>query len=377
MRVGYARAAAADWVSRHARDQPGFRGAYLSGSTISLPDDAELPANSDVDVLLVSAASQDAPTGLGKLRYRGVLLDIGRVPEDRLRTPEQVLGSYRLAGSFRTDRIIADPTGRLRRLQAAVAAGFARRHWVGRRCDEAVRIIEDRLARLEPTAPSHRQVTAWLFAAGGTAHLPLVAALRNPTVRLRYLAAREVLADYRLDQHYRTLLELLNCADLSRDTVARQLDDLSRTFDAAAAVARTRFAFSSDIAPPARHMTEAGSSSSAATIGRRCSGSSPPTRGATRSWPSMHPTCTSSWRRLSRPRWPISGSVRRPTSSAGPGLSATPYPRSGNSPQRSCLATRRSSASPGRAGPEWGLSGKPVVRSRPVCCACLDSCPTE
>jgi len=259
MRVGYARAAAADWVSRHARDQPGFRGAYLTGSTISLPDDAELPATSDVDVLVVSAASQDAPTGLGKLRYRGVLLDIGTVPEDRLRTPEQVLGSYRLAASFHTDRIIADPTGRLRRLQAAVAAGFARRHWVGRRCDEAVRIIEDRLAGLEPTAPSHQQVTGWLLAAGGTAHLPLVAALRNPTVRLRYLAAREVLADYRLDQHYRTLLELLNCADLSRDTVARQLDDLSRTFDAAAAVARTRFAFSSDIAPPARHIAIDGS----------------------------------------------------------------------------------------------------------------------
>lgn len=260
MQVGDARVAAADWVFRHAQDQPGFRGAYLSGSTILLPDEAELPATSDVDVLVVTAAGSDAaPTKLGKLWYRGVLLDIGSVPEDRLHPPEQVLGSYRLAGSFRADRIIADPTGWLHRLQIAVGAGFARRHWVGRRCDEALRIIEDRLTGLELSAPFHQQVIGWLFAAGGTAHLPLVAALRNPTVRLRYLAAREVLAGYRFDEQYRTLLALLGCAGLARDTVARQLDDLTRTFDAAAEVARTPFAFSSDITPAARHIAIDGS----------------------------------------------------------------------------------------------------------------------
>ena len=274
MRIGDARAAAADWVSRYARDQPGFRGAYLSGSTISLPDETELPASSDVDVLVVSAptsaslptseggptsTSTDAPAKVGKLWHRGVLLDIGTVPEDRLRTPEQVLGSYRLAGSFRTNRIIADPTGWLHRMQVAVAAGFAQRHWVDRRCDETVRIVEERLAGLERTAPFYQQVTGWLFAAGGTAHLPLVAALRNPTVRLRYVAVREVLASYRLAEHYRPLLELLGCAGLPRETVARQLDDLAQTFDTAAAVARTAFAFSSDITPAARHIAIDGS----------------------------------------------------------------------------------------------------------------------
>src|SRR5262245_15928633 len=259
MRAAHARGAAADWVSRYARDRPEFRGAYLSGSTISLPDDAEVPANSDVDVLVVTATAKDAPATVGKLQYRGVLLDIGSVPEDQLRTPEQVLGSYRLAGSFHTDRIIADPTGRLHRLQVAVAAGFARRPWVHRRSDEVLRIIEERLVGIRRTAPFHEQVTGWLFAAGGTAHLPLVAALRNPTVRLRYLAAREVLAGYCLGAHYRPLLELLGCADLSRRTVARQLDDLARTFDATAAVARTPFHFSSDLTPAARHIAIDGS----------------------------------------------------------------------------------------------------------------------
>src|SRR5262245_7015669 len=260
MRVGYARAAAADWVFRYAQNRTGFRGAYLGGSTISLPDDAELVATSDLDVLIVAAATcEDPPIKTGKVRYRGVLLDIGSVPEQQLRSPEQVLGSYRLAGSFRIDRIIADPSGWLHRLQAAVAADFARRHWVRTRCEEAGRIIEERLAGIQPGAPFHEQVTRWLFAAGGTAHLPLVAALFNPTVRLRYLAAREVLAAHGLDEHYRPLLELLGCADLTRQTVGRQLDGLAATFDAAAAVARTPIAFSSDITPAARHIAIDGS----------------------------------------------------------------------------------------------------------------------
>lgn len=58
MRVGPARVAAAQWVMRHARREAGFRGAYFRGSTIGLPDDAELPAASDVDVVIVTAAAE-------------------------------------------------------------------------------------------------------------------------------------------------------------------------------------------------------------------------------------------------------------------------------------------------------------------------------
>ncbi|MFJ7493799.1 hypothetical protein ACIQZB_21695 [Streptomyces sp. NPDC097727] len=42
MRVGTARAAAVRWVDEHARSGSGFCGAYFSGSTVGLPDDAEL-----------------------------------------------------------------------------------------------------------------------------------------------------------------------------------------------------------------------------------------------------------------------------------------------------------------------------------------------
>jgi len=260
VRVGQARTAAADWIAQYGSDLHGFRGAYISGSTVPLPPDAELPATSDLDVVIVVAAGW-APAAaegvapaipLGKLRHHGALLDVSTITEDRLATPAHVLGDYRLASSFRVDSVIADPTGRLGRLQAAVAAGFAFRQWVELRLDHACRVVEERIAGVSAPVPFPDLVLRWLFAAGGTVHLPLVAALRNPTVRLRYLAAREVLAGYGLGDRYPELLELLGCARLSCDQVAGHLDGLARTFDATAAVARTPFFFSSDVTPLAR-----------------------------------------------------------------------------------------------------------------------------
>jgi len=79
-----------------------------------------------------------------------------------------------------------------------------------------------------------------------------VAALRNPTVRLRYLAARGVLDDYGHADLYPQLLELLGCAQLTPQRVKHHLTQLARTFDAAVAVAKTPFFFSTDITARAR-----------------------------------------------------------------------------------------------------------------------------
>ena len=76
--------------------------------------------------------------------------------------------------------------------------------------------------------------------------------IRRRTVRLRYLAAREVLQEYGYEDLYWELLALLGCADWMPQQVQRHLDSLERTFDAAAAVAETPFFFSSDITPAAR-----------------------------------------------------------------------------------------------------------------------------
>ena len=259
MKIGSARAAAADWVARHAEPEAAFRGAYFSGSTVGLPDDAELAPSSDVDVVVVTA-EDDPPPKPGKLRHHGALVEVSHLPWAELASADGVLASYHLAGSFRTaDAIIADPSGRLHALQAEVAPRFAERPWVRRRCEDARRRVETRLAAVDPAAPFHEQVNAWLFPTGVTCHVLLVAALRNPTVRLRYRAARDVCTDYGHLGTYRELLGLLGCGDLPADRVRHHLRALAATFDATAEVARTPFFFRNDIAPGARAVAIDGS----------------------------------------------------------------------------------------------------------------------
>ncbi|MFE3826963.1 hypothetical protein [Streptomyces sp. NPDC059092] len=251
MKVGPARAAAVQWVAGHAQSVGGFRGAYFSGSTVGLPDDAELPPSSDVDVFVVTATDVP-PAKPGKFRYRGALLEVSYLPWAELARADDVLGSYHLAGSFRTDAIISDPTGHLRRLHAYVAPRFAARPQVRRRCQDACHRIETRLASIDTSAPFHEQVTGWLFPTGVTCHTLLVAALRNPTVRLRYRAARDVLTEYGHLSLYPELLTLLGCTHLPPERVQHHLRELAATFDATVRVAKTPFFFSSDITATAR-----------------------------------------------------------------------------------------------------------------------------
>ena len=258
MRVGEAKAAAARWVAGHAAGRPGFAGAFVTGSAAWLPDTAELPATSDVDLTVVTAGP--APPKLGKLRSGGVLVEVGYLPAAELGTPERLLGNYYLAGSFRgPGTILADPDGRMAALRAAVAAEFPRRRWVLARCAHAERRILDGLGGLDPAAPLPAQVLAWLFPTGVTTHVLLCAGLRNPTVRLRYLAARELLDDHGQAAVHQELLGLLGCAGLGRARVERHLAAMTAAFDAAAALPPARFPFAADLTATARPVAVDGS----------------------------------------------------------------------------------------------------------------------
>lgn len=257
-RVGRARAVARQWVIEEAAALPGFHGAYFAGSTTWLPDDAILPATSDLDVNVV-VTGPNALTYSGKLVYRGLLLDVTSVPLEHVQSPDLVLGHYHLAGGFRTASIIVDPSGQLSALQAAVSQSYARRRWVRRRCEHARRRVLEGLAALDAADPFHDQVIGWLFPTGVTTHVLLVAGLQNPTVRRRYAAVRELLAEYRHPAFHETLLDLLGCARISRTRVAQHLAALGEVFDAAVTVIRTRFSFASDISAVARPLAIDGS----------------------------------------------------------------------------------------------------------------------
>lgn len=258
MLVEQAREVARRWVIEEASGAPGFAGAFYHGSTNWLPDDTPLPATSDLDVMVVLDVP-DPPLKRGKFRYRGVLLEVSYLPSEQLRSPEVVLGRYDIAGSFRAPGIILDPSGQLTALQAAVSRDYAKRRWVSRRCEDARDRVLRNLRSLDAAAPFHDQVIAWLFAAGVTTHVLLVAGLKNPTVRTRYLAVRNLLAEYGQLPFYPTLLELLGCARLGRMQVAHHLDALAAAFDAAKEVIATPFPFAADLSDEGRPVAIDGS----------------------------------------------------------------------------------------------------------------------
>ncbi|MEU4535932.1 hypothetical protein AB0G15_13820 [Streptosporangium sp. NPDC023825] len=251
MDVKAGRLAAVDWINRHARRDDGYLGAYFTGSTAGMDPDAALPTGSDIDVAVVTSSGLPQPK-IGKVAHRDVLLDITHFPAKVFASAEDVLSHYHLAHGLRTDNFIEDTTGELRALQKRVARHFAERNWVIRRCADAREKSEAGWRGITADAPWHDQVTTWLFATGVMTHVLLVAALRNPTVRLRYVAVRSVLADYGHAEMYDALLDSVGCTSLSADRTAHHHRALATVFDQAAALGRTPFFFSSEITPLAR-----------------------------------------------------------------------------------------------------------------------------
>jgi hypothetical protein len=195
----------------------------------------------------------------GKFQRDGVTLEVSYIDRDELQTPEQVLGAYHLAGSFHVPSVIADPMGWLGPLQRAVARDYTRRVWVERRVEDALARVGRNLAGLRSAKSLPDRVTAWFFAGGVVTHMLLVAGLKNPTVRKRYVAARSLLREYdRLDR-FDELLALIGCARLSRAEVEAMLDRLAILFDTAKTLPANGLFFAADISDDGRAIAIDGS----------------------------------------------------------------------------------------------------------------------
>jgi hypothetical protein len=253
-----AKAVAGEWVRDTFAGRPGVIGAYFAGSVGWLPDDAPLPDTSDLDVSVVLSEGVPARER-AKLLVGGVLLEVSYLPVDVLDSPSAVLGDYHLAGAFRAPSVILDPSGRLSELQAAVLDHFADASWVRRRCEHARDHALRQLAALDTSKPLPELSISWLFPTGVTTHVLLVAGLRNPTVRRRYAEVRRLLADYGRLPFHEDLLDLLGCAQMAREAVARHLAAMAAAFDAACAYSRTPFPFSADISGISRRIAVDGS----------------------------------------------------------------------------------------------------------------------
>jgi hypothetical protein len=258
MLVKQAKDVARDWVAAQAQTLPGFHGAYFAGSINWLPDDATLSQTSDVDLMVVLADSS-APPKLGKTLFRDALLDVTYLASDPFQSAETMLGDFQKAPSFVTGDIVADPSGALTALQTSVSRDFTRRTWVEKRCDNARSHALRYTQLFSESVPLHDQVIPWLFSNAVMAEIPLVAGLKNPTVRRRYLHTRLLLAQYGHSDLYSTLLESLGCTDLSAARTRHHLTTLTPAFDEAKSIVTSPFPFAADISDAARPIAIDGS----------------------------------------------------------------------------------------------------------------------
>jgi hypothetical protein len=258
MTVHAARETARQWVIGQAAGIPGFRGGYTAGSTNWRPGDAALPAGSDFDIMVVLADPAQASTR-GKFRFRDLLLDPSYVNENQLQSAGQVLADYHLAPSLETAAILLDPTGHLAALQQLVRRDYADSQWVRHRCAAASDRILRHLRSLDDRSPVHDQAIACLFGTGVTTHVLLVAGLRNPTIRARYVAVRELLAERDLLDFHELLLDLLGAARITRVRALQHLAALAEIFDRAAKATPPPFPFASDLSDIARPIAIDGS----------------------------------------------------------------------------------------------------------------------
>jgi hypothetical protein len=258
MRVGQARETARHWMIEEASGIPGFCGAYTAGSTNWLPDDADLTTTSDLDIMIVLADPSQA-SRRGKFRHREVLLEASYLGKNQFQSADLVLSDYHLAPSFQTTNILLDPSGHLTALRAIVCRDYPKRQWVRRRCANARDRVLEHLRSINGVALLRDQVMACLFGAGITTHVLLVAGLKNPTVRARYVVVRELLADYDNVEFHERILELLGAARISRRRVNQHLATLTDIFDAATKAIKTPFSFASDLSDVARPIAIEGS----------------------------------------------------------------------------------------------------------------------
>src|SRR5688500_2696485 len=137
MRVRDVKAAAREWVLEHGCKTPGFIGAYIAGSANTMPDDAEYPYTSDLDIMLVLEDPGEALKP-GKFIYRGALLEASYLAQSALASPEAVLESVVFGGALRAPGIVLDRTGLLTSLHEVVSREYVRRKWVRVRCERTL-----------------------------------------------------------------------------------------------------------------------------------------------------------------------------------------------------------------------------------------------
>ncbi len=254
MLASEAHSIAREWVQENRTRFPGYAGAYLAGSVAWLGDDDPVSPNSDIDIMVVIEDDKVASKP-GKFTSRAVLLEASIVPFSEIADPETAVDRYHLAASIARQHILDDPSGILAPRFGIIAAEFPRRERVIARMDNAQQRVVTGLDNLPAGAPFHMQVMAWLFPSSVTTHILLVAGLRNPTIRRRFVEVRHLLESYGESSQLDLLLSLIGCDVVTRHDAERYLAALEPVFDTTAAVDSSTSRWASDISTDARRIS--------------------------------------------------------------------------------------------------------------------------
>lgn len=232
MRAGELKDLTREWIDAEVAPLPGFAGAFFRGSITEAAADAVFPATSDVDLtqLFDGEPPADVPPGVDRDGWHigGEAWSV-----ERLRPLEAVLSDYRIGYAFRDPYVLA--AGEEVAAMAALAAReFPKRHWVERRIDDACANCDGYVSKVDDAATEYHAFLIWLWAAGILAHVVLAAGRRNPTVRKRYVLARQVLERAgRLDLH-EELMRVQGSGEWDAALARRHLQGMADAFDAAA-----------------------------------------------------------------------------------------------------------------------------------------------
>lgn len=257
MNVREALESAKNITASFAGEHKSICAAYIIGSAADSNTEDLFPLNSDIDIMLVSSV----PPGKkpGKIAADGLVVELSLIDRQILLKPESILGSYHVAHGLRKNTVIFDNDGALSAAQNFVEAHFFEKKWVAARRDDALNKSQMGFEGFNFNAPYYDRMMSLAFSSGIICHAVLAADMKNPTVRKRFVAAKEVLAAHGCDRLYDNMIEAFGVSALTKERALFHLNNLSYVFDSAILCGNDSYPFSSDISDYAKHIAIDGS----------------------------------------------------------------------------------------------------------------------
>jgi hypothetical protein len=236
-----------EWVDTKGSQVPGFCGAHLLGSILTMQENDLFPTYRDVDLVIVLDREETRPNQM--VPYKGLMLECSSRTRGDYGSPQIVLAEPGLAPNLVQGGILSDPKGILGPLHQVVLKMYAQREWVRARCDEerrrALQHLEGLVAAESATRFSFQLTYVLNFLSGllATAHL------RMPTHRRLLVLLGELLESAARSKLYERALALLGCDAMSPAEVREYLEAATVAFERATEVHRTPSPFGFKLRP--------------------------------------------------------------------------------------------------------------------------------